>query len=169
MSSRTINGKKSKNGSSEADDTWEEINSHVIASSVSQNSVSSDSSDSIKIVLNLHEPSSENASPISNGLPEQGSVSAEEKGALVHPRAKSGKSSNNSSLSTSFASTFSKVFKSVTLKRMFIISITTFLLPFVSGAMMGLGEIFAHQLMFNLGWMFARPIYAPGSVNTFFR
>ncbi|PVU90291.1 hypothetical protein BB561_004941 [Smittium simulii] len=51
--------------------------------------------------------------------------------------------------------------------RILLVSITTIVLPFVSGAMIGLGEIVAHQFMYNWGWRTARPLLAPNS-NLFF-
>ncbi|KAJ2888760.1 hypothetical protein FB639_000408 [Coemansia asiatica] len=41
-------------------------------------------------------------------------------------------------------------------------------LPFVTGVMAGLGEIFANEVMYRWGWRGARPIQVPGRGNRVF-
>ncbi|OMJ16222.1 hypothetical protein AYI70_g2239 [Smittium culicis] len=56
-------------------------------------------------------------------------------------------------------------FKAFNFKGILVISLTTIGLPFISGMMVGLGEIFANELMFYYGWRGATPIRIIGTLS----
>ncbi|OMJ09084.1 hypothetical protein AYI69_g10817 [Smittium culicis] len=56
-------------------------------------------------------------------------------------------------------------FKAFNFKGILVISLTTIGLPFISGMMVGLGEIFANELMFYYGWRGATPIRIIGALS----
>ncbi|OLY80863.1 hypothetical protein AYI68_g5034 [Smittium mucronatum] len=74
------------------------------------------------------------------------------------------RSKSNSILGSPFIY-ISHIFRAINFKGILVTSLTTIGLPFISGIMVGLGEIFANEVMFHYGWRGATPIRIIGNLK----